>query len=128
AVRGPFTTRKRLSRLFGVAVFTGLAVSLLGILQKFNWNGKLYWVREGEYPGAFGPFVDRNTYAAFAGTILPIAICGTFAALDRMRSGKSQAAPALIFNGFASVAMIGGIFYSLSRGGMLSTSLSIVAV
>jgi O-antigen ligase/polysaccharide polymerase Wzy-like membrane protein len=128
AVTGHFNSRERLARLLGVAVFSGLAVSLFGILQKFSWNGKLYWIREGEYPGPFGPFVDRNTYAAFAGTILPIAVCATLKALGRIREGRRDALQGLLFNGFASVTMIGGIFYSLSRGGMISTSLSMLVI
>jgi len=127
-VAGHFNTPDRLSRLLGVCVFSGLAISVFGILQKFDWNGKLYWVREGNYSAPFGPFVDRNTYAAFAGTILPIAICATFSARRQLGKGRSEALPLLFFHGFASVAMLGGIFYSLSRGGMISTSVSIAAV
>jgi len=128
SVTGHFVTRERMSRLLGVVVFSGLAVSLLGILQKFNWNGRLYWIREGDYVAPFGPFVDRNTYAAFAGTILPIAICLTFSALRQLSERRRDALPLLLFHGFASVTLAGGIFYSLSRGGMISTCLSLAII
>lgn len=128
AARSHFNTKERLSRLLGVTVFSGLAVSLFGILQKFNWNGRLYWIREGDYIDPFGPFVDRNTYAAFAGTILPVAIGALFSARRRLGNRRVDAVPPLLFHGFAAVAMAGGIFYSLSRGGMISTSFSILVL
>jgi len=128
AVTGHFTTRARIHRLLGVAVFAGFSVSLLGILQKFNWNGKLFWIREGNYSDPFGPFVDRNTYAAFAGTVLPIAICAIFGARAGLARGNRDSLSLLLFNGFAAMTMAGGIFYSLSRGGMISTTLSILVI
>src|SRR5262245_18461565 len=45
-----FRAKDRLRRLFAVVVFSGFAVSLFGIIQRLTWNGKLYWVREGNYP------------------------------------------------------------------------------
>ncbi|HZE89645.1 MAG TPA: O-antigen ligase family protein, partial [Verrucomicrobiae bacterium] len=127
-VLGHFRTRERLFRLLAVAVFCGFAVSLLGILQKFNWNGRLYWIREGEFSNPFGPFVDRNTYAAFAGTTFPIAIGLMFGARRRLAHGTVDALPQFLFSGFAAITTMVGIFYSLSRGGMISTSLSVLIV
>ncbi|MBI3448714.1 MAG: O-antigen ligase family protein [Acidobacteria bacterium] len=127
-VLGHFRTIERVFRLLGVAVFCGFAVSLLGILQKFNWNGRLYWIREGEFSNPFGPFVDRNTYAAFAGTTLPIAIGLTFAARRRLAHGTVDALPQFLLSGFAAITTMAGILYSLSRGGMISTSLSMLLI
>src|SRR6516164_994394 len=45
----------------------GFFVSIFGILQYLTFNGKLYWVRVMRYGGTpFGPYVDRNHFAAFA--------------------------------------------------------------
>src|SRR5690348_11836510 len=51
----------------------GFAVSLLGILQHFTFNGKLYWFRELRYGGIpFGPYVNRNHFAGLVELILPV--------------------------------------------------------
>ncbi len=129
AVAGSYVNSKeRLARLLAVAVFSGFAVSLFGIIQKLNWNGKLYWIREGTYINIFGPFVNRNNYAAFAGTVLPVAVCMGLHSLKRMEEGRRDALPHLLLWSFAAATMAGGIFYSLSRGGILSTALSFVVV
>lgn len=123
-----FRSRRRLTRLLDMAVFAGFAVSFLGIVQKISWNGKLYWIREGEYLNVFGPFVNRNNYAAFAGLVLPLAVCTALGALRQVRSGERAALPRLVFNGFAAVIIGGGICYSLSRGGMLAAGLAAAIV
>ena len=123
-----FNSKDRLARLLGAAVLSGFAVSLFGIIQKLNWNGKLYWVREGTYINIFGPFVNRNNYAAFAGTVLPVAVCMGLLSLKRVEEGRRDAVPRLVLWGFAAATMSVGVFYSLSRGGILSTALSFVVV
>ncbi len=129
AVAGSYYNSKdRLARLMGVAALSGFAVSLFGIIQKLDWNGKLYWIREGTYGNIFGPFVNRNNYAAFAGTVLPVAVCMGLYSLKRMEEGHRDALPRLLLWSFAAATMAGGICYSLSRGGILSTALSFVVV
>jgi O-antigen ligase len=128
AVVGHFRTMERLQRLLGVAVFSAFTVSLIGIVQKLTWNEKLYWVREGDYANLFGPFVNRNYYAAFADMVLPVALCMALGALREFRSGRTESLPRLLLSGFAAVVIAGGIFYSLSRGGMIATGLSILIV
>ncbi len=128
ATAGHFHTKERLARLVGTAVLAGFAVSLFGIVQKLSWNGKLYWLREGEFINPFGPFVNRNSYAAFAGTVLPAAACIALGSLRQLKEGRKDAAARLLFFSFASVAIGGGIFLSLSRGGMIAAALSILVV
>ncbi|HEY3174755.1 MAG TPA: O-antigen ligase family protein [Candidatus Polarisedimenticolia bacterium] len=123
-----YRTRERLGRLLGTAAFTGFAVSIFGIIQKLTWNGKLYWIREGTYLSPFGPFVNRNSYAAYAGTILPLALCAALGFLRQREQGRTGALPRLVLWGFASVVMTCGIFYSLSRGGILSAALSLAII
>lgn len=125
-----YRTRERLARLMMVTVFAGFALSIVGIIQKLTWNGKLLWVREGHYDNVFGPFVNRNNYAAFAGTVLPIAVCMALGAIGQMEKERPGALPSLLLWGFATVTLCAGIFYSLSRAGILCAALSlgIVAV
>jgi O-antigen ligase len=123
-----FRDRKRLARLLGVAVFSGFVVSFIGIIQKLTWNGNLYWIREGNYINVFGPFVNRNNYAAFAGFLLPLALCLSLRSLRQVRSGEREAIPGFFFNSFSAVVIGGGIFFSLSRGGMLAAGVSTMLV
>jgi O-antigen ligase len=125
---GHYRTRQRLTRLLGVAVLSAFAVSFMGILQKLSWNEKLYWIREGDYQSVFGPYVNRNQYAAFAELMLPVAICMALAARREYRRKSFGATPPLLFHAFAAVVIAGGIFYSLSRGGMIAAGLSVVVV
>jgi O-antigen ligase len=88
----------------------------------------MFWVRETAHEEFFGPFVNRNSYAAFAGTILPLAVCLCLSALRQWRAGREDVFPRIFFFGFAGVVMAGGVFYSLSRGGMLSAGLSVLLI
>lgn len=125
---GHYRTRQRLVRLLSVAVLSAFAVSFMGILQKLAWNGKLYWIREGSYRHVFGPYVNRNQYAAFAELMLPVAMCMALASLRHYTRGRKEAAAGFVFQTFATVVIAAGIFYSLSRGGMIAAGFSVVVV
>jgi len=123
-----YRTKERLDRLLTVAVFSGFALSVVGILQKLTWNGKILWFRPVVYENIFGPFVNRNNYAAFAGTVLPLALCMALSAFRQVERRRPGALPRLLLWTFATVAMISGIFLSLSRGGIVCAILSLVVV
>ncbi|HET6373645.1 MAG TPA: O-antigen ligase family protein, partial [Candidatus Polarisedimenticolia bacterium] len=121
-----FRSKERLVRLLAVSVFSGFAVTLFGMLQKVNWNGKLFWVREGTYQDIYGPFVNRNGYAAFAGLVLPVAVCMALSALRHVEEGRRDAWPRLMLWSFGAIVIAGGIFHSLSRGGIISAAVSML--
>lgn len=123
-----YRTRRRLVRLVAACVFSGFAVSLVGVIQRVGTNDKLLFIREVRYREIFGPFVNRNNYAGFAATVLPLAVCMALAALQHRRDGKRDALPHLLLWGFAAVTLTGGIFLSLSRGGILSAAFSMLVV
>jgi len=94
-----------------LAVF-GFILAIFGIIQHAAWNGKIYWFRELTYGGTpFGPFVNRNHFAGFVGMIIPLSMGIAF------RSRKTERR--LMF-GFFAVVMAISIFFSLSRGGIIS--------
>jgi len=121
-----FRTRVRLLRLLDTVVAVAFLVSLFGILQKFSSNGLMFWIRAGPHTDFFGPFVNRNSYAAFAGTVLPIAVGLFLAALYAWRRGNQEMLPRTLVYGFAAAILATGVGLSLSRGGMISVSLSMI--
>jgi O-antigen ligase len=121
-----FRTQVRLQRLLDACVAVAFLISLFGILQKFSGTDLIYWMRAGPHGEFFGPFVNRNSYAAFAGAVLPVSLGLALGQLRAWRRGRAEALPRLLFYGFAAVVMTTGIGLSLSRGGMLSSSLALV--
>lgn len=105
-------------RLLAVIAITAAAVSVLGVIQSLTWNGRIYWVRAGDFKEVFGPFVSRNAYAAHAGLALPIALA--LALRERGRPGRAVAW------GACAGSILAGVLLSLSRAGMLSAAVAIV--
>lgn len=91
----------------------GFIVAIFGILQHLTFNGKLYWFREMRFGGIpFGPYVNRNHFAAFAELVIPFS-------LVPLVLGKVRRERWLIVT-ILAVVPIGALFYSASRGGIVS--------
>ena len=91
----------------------GFLVSVFGILQHLTFNGKLYWFREMRYGGIpFGPYVNRNHFAAFAELVIPVALVPLV--LGKVRRERWFAV------GLLTLFPIGALFLSASRGGIIS--------
>jgi O-antigen ligase len=91
----------------------GFLVSILGILQQLTFNGKLYWFREMRYGGVpFGPYVNRNHFAAFAELVIPIALVPLV--LGKVRKER------WFVVGIFGLLPIGALFLCASRGGVVS--------
>jgi O-antigen ligase len=95
-------------------IFFGLALSIFGLIQRFTWNGKYYWVIEPstQPPSPFGPFVNHNHFAGYVEMIAPIPV-----ALILRRAVRGELA---VIYGFAAAMMGLAVVMSLSRGGMIS--------
>lgn len=95
-------------------IFFGLGLAIFGLVQKFAWNGKYYWVIKPsvEPPPPFGPFINRNHFAGYLEMIAPIP-----AALILKRAVRGEM---LFLYGFAAAMMGLAVVMSLSRGGMIS--------
>jgi O-antigen ligase len=114
--------------LLSATTITGFAVALFGLIQYLTWNGRIYWFRRIPSDSAFGPFVNHNHFAGYVGMVIPIAVCFGFFFLEGRRAGGDEAASdrwgrtgvAL----FAAAVIVVALFFSLSRGGILSACLS----
>jgi O-antigen ligase len=99
----------------------GFAVAIFGILQQFTFNGKVYWFREMP-PGAvpFGPYANRNHFAAFAEMVIPVA-------LVPLLMGRVRRERWVIVTLFALLP-IGALFLCASRGGIISFGAELVMI
>lgn len=96
----------------------GFFVSVLGILQHFTFNGKMYWFRELRYGGIpFGPYVNRNHFAGFVELVAPLGLSILF-----LRAGDRDQIPLVAV---LTLPAIGALFLSASRGGIMSFLLEV---
>ncbi len=104
--------RKALKRTFSILSFFGFGLVVFAVIQKSTWDGRLYWfraLRYGRHP--FGPFVNRNHFAGFMGMLIPP---GLALAFEARRPAKT------VLYALLAAVMAAGLFYSLSRGGIIS--------
>jgi len=91
----------------------GSAMAGFALLQGISSNGKLYWIRQPRMGGwIYGPYVNHNHYAGLIEMLVPIPLV---LSLTRMAATRTRAAAAA-----AAAVMVGTIFLSGSRGGMLA--------
>ncbi|MDH5203009.1 MAG: O-antigen ligase family protein, partial [Nitrospirota bacterium] len=110
--------RSTLTKMMKILVFFGFVLALFSLLQTATWNGKLYWLREIPVGGRpFGPFVCRNHYAGFINMIIPLSL-----GLALTKKSKEKQ----ILFGFFGLIMSVSLFFSLSRGGIISFLTGIV--
>lgn len=97
------------------------AVALFGILQQLTFNGKLYWFRELRYGGMpFGPYVNRNHFAAFAELTVPAALVPLV--LGKVRRER------LFLVIVLAVVPIAALLFSGSRGGIISFAVELMVL
>lgn len=91
----------------------GAAMASFALVQGISSNGKLYWIRLPRLGGwIYGPYVNHNHYAGLMEMLIPIPLV---LSLTRLASTKTRNAAAA-----AAAIMVGTIFLSGSRGGMLA--------
>ena len=111
-VIGNITTGKQKNRLLAAIIATGFLLAVFGLIQRFTWNGKVYWFRDLTHGGSpFGPFVNKNNFAGYINLIIPVSLGMVMAERDK---GKK------LILGFMTVVMAAALFLSLSRGGMFA--------
>lgn len=121
-----FTKIADIRKIIIIFAVIGFSISIFGIIQKFNWNGKVYWIREiaqGAHP--FGPFINRNHFAGFINMLIFPVLSLVFYRIStnrgsRLRSEREKSITVLLL--FALLIMILALFLSLSRGGIVAFS------
>jgi O-antigen ligase len=111
---------RRLAVIFSVY---GAALAGFALIQGISSNGNLYWIRQPRMGGwVYGPYVNHNHYAGLMEMLAPIPLVLSLTRLASTRTRNVAAA--------AAAVMVGTIFLSGSRGGMLAivTELMLFAV
>jgi O-antigen ligase len=91
----------------------GAALAVFALIQGLSSNGKLYWLRQPRMGGwVYGPYVNHNHYAGLIEMLVPIPLV---LALTRLASTRTRTVAAAI-----AAVMVGTVFLSGSRGGMLA--------
>jgi O-antigen ligase len=108
-----YRTRRDLKGLAWFLILLCFAVSLLGIIQYFTSEGKIYWFRELKLGGdPFGPYVNRNHFAGFVELVLPAGLT-----LIVFRGLRRDTFPLVTL---LTVVPVGALALSGSRGGIVS--------
>jgi O-antigen ligase len=91
----------------------GAALAGFALIQGISSNGKLYWLLQPRHGGwIYGPYVNHNHYAGLMEMLVPIPLV---LSLTKLASSRTRATAAA-----AAAVMVGTIFISGSRGGMLA--------
>jgi O-antigen ligase len=127
-------------RLVEGLTILGVALALVGIIQKPLFVGKIYglWTPEQAHGTAFGPFVNRNHFAGWMLMGLPLSL-GLFCAgvangMRGLRPGwrykllwlASPDANRLILIAAAAVVMAFSLVLTMSRSGITALALSLL--
>lgn len=117
-------------------VFLGSGIAAYMLLYTSMATTKIYWLREvGVVPT--GPYVNHNHFANLMAMLLPLAVALFMYARPQLHYEKSlrekivvffshHRSRAHLFLGLAALLIGAAIFFSLSRGGITSSSLSLV--
>src|SRR5262249_53467945 len=55
-------------------LYFSFLLSIVSVVQYFDWNGKIFWLYPTYDTAVLGPFVNRNQYAAFMEMVLPLGL------------------------------------------------------
>lgn len=107
---------RKLAAIFSIY---GAGLACFALIQGISPNGKLYWLRQPRMGGwIYGPYVNHNHYAGLMEMLVPIPLVLSL----------TQLVPAKLRNLAAAAAavMVGTIFLSGSRGGMIAIVVELV--
>ncbi len=136
-----FDSSRRRSTLLKALLALGVFEAGYGMFQYLGKHERIFTYRkEYDLGVATGTFINRNHFAGLMEIILPFAAAVAFYALQvwserprsprgrRAPSGESSAAFEAIFYLFLMVIIGLGVIFSLSRGGILSSAVSLVFI
>jgi hypothetical protein len=110
-----FTRRRTLQILFTVLAANGAVLSLLGMLQRFDGNGKIMWFWSTKIPMFFSTFIYKNHAGAYLNLTLAVSSALTTWYYVRGIRRLEKSNPAGLF-AFFTVFIAFAVVMSYSRG------------
>lgn len=101
----------RIERAATILFWFGFGLSVFAVVQNFTGTRNLYWIRECQVTGFFGPFVNKNHFAGLIEVLLPLG-------LGPMLTGAVPRDRRMMMI-FVAAVMLGAVALSRSRGGLL---------
>lgn len=128
---------KSMDRATAALLITGVFVSFMGMFQLVSWNRKVLWLREFHDGLPFGPYFNRNHFAGLMEMLIPVSIGLAIYLLPSVKNDRGVKAAVsdfltdvnankLILTMASVIIMITAFFLSLSRGGIVALSLSML--
>ncbi len=108
-------------RLAVILAVYGVAIAAFALLQGVAPNGRIYWMRQPRLGGwIYGPYVNHNHYAGLMELLIPIPLVISVSHVVHERSR--------ITAGIAAAIMVGTVFLSGSRGGMIAVFVELMVM
>lgn len=129
--------RESVGRMVMVVLVIGVFIALTGIFQIVSWNRKVLWLREFRSGFPFGAYFNRNHFAGLMEMAIPVSIGMGIYLLPSVRKGQGlrsltsgfftgMHANKMILTMTGVIVMTTALFLSLSRGGIVALSLSML--
>ena len=140
-----YKTKEQVSGLARTIIYMGCFLAVFAVVQKMTWNGRLFWfypLREGLTSSMgyiWGPYINHNHFAGYMEMAIPLAIGFLLCEISRMgslfhiplsrriaRFLDSGDIVAMALLSLAVVTMSAALFMSLSRGGIIGFTVSMI--
>src|SRR5574337_433897 len=132
-----FRQRQQIEAVLRIIIGIGFFLAVFGIVQKYHWNGKLYWIRKlPRYSQPFGPYVNRNHFAGYMEIVIPwtmgylLSQLGGRGRVHALWAGLRRLTPqqprTLVLLLCAAMLMTASLLLTGSRGGLISFLSSMV--
>ena len=128
--------RSFIFKIINAIIIIGFIIAMFGIVHKLSGVKNIYWLikKDGSH---FGPYVNYDHYAGFMSMCASLAIASFMAKIrfssfflikgfrDKLLWFSSKEASVTIRYFFYAIIMTGSIFYSSSRGGIMSFAIAL---
>lgn len=138
-----YRTRAQVNSLFRTIIYMGCFLVIFAMLQKMTWNGRLYWFYplssnlNSDMTHIWGPYINHNHFAGYLEMAIPLAMGFLLYKASNIKSlpdisfskkiadiSNSGGLLPMTLLSIAALIMTGGIFISLSRGGIIGFTAS----
>lgn len=140
-----YQTKTQLESIIRTIIYMGCFLAIFAVIQKMSWNGRLYWfypVGEGlrsDNLYIWGPYINHNHFAGYMGMVIPLGMGLLLHKISNINSLPGipwsrriarfldrKDSIAVVFLLIAILIMTAVLFLSLSRGGIIGFTASVL--